>query len=287
MLALRPTFCALPASAPLRFAGRQSGTALPGLVLASVLITGLGFVSSVRADLPPSDTSRSHLASVPVEEDAPPVQAMGQTFLLNPAADQTIGATSWPMVSSVPGSSAPTFVPAVSMPVSLEAMSQEASAVTVMWTLSIGTLVSADGQSMASGALRADVAWSSADPNFPGCHTIAAISAIPSGTAITLQQAMAESTFLPPPVQSDDPDNAANGNFCLGTTCSCGTCSNGTRFAAPLFVVGICNRAAGNRCCAPACDLMCNSQAGGLSPAEAWIQGQGMFVICMLAQPES
>lgn len=188
------------------------------------------------------------------------------------------------MVSTVPGASAPTFVPALSMPVSLEAISQEAGAVTVMWTLSIGTLVGPDGQSIPSGALRADVAWSSADPNHPGCHTLAAI---PAGTAIALQQAMAQATFLPPPVQPDDPDNTAVGNFCLGTTCSCGTCPNGTRFAAPLFVVGICSRPAGERCCGAACTVMCNAQAGGFSPAEAWIQGQGLFVICMLAQPES
>lgn len=84
MLALRSLVRTVPASARLIPRAKLPGAALPGLALVAALVGTLGFVSPALADPPPEEgASRSHIASVPIEEDAPPVQAMSQTFLLN------------------------------------------------------------------------------------------------------------------------------------------------------------------------------------------------------------
>lgn len=258
--------------------------ALPGLLILTAAAS-LALTLAPLASATEEESSTPHRATIATQEDPPPVTAMGQTYLLSPGADPTIGATAWPMVGSVPGTPGPTFVPAVSMPVSIEQTGQGGqggNGMTVVWTLSIGTLIDPSGQSIPAGTLRADVSFPSLDPAQPGCTTMAAISAIPQSTAVAIQQSLATATFLPPPQQEDEQAR----DFCLGTTCSCGTCSNGHRFSAPLFVVGRCNETVGVNCCGAACQVMCNLLAGGMSPTEAWIQGQGQFVICVIAHPE-
>lgn len=260
-----------PRNAPLAALPVLSGLAL--IALLAPVCTG---------DPPAEQPIITHVIDVAQEDQPTPPIAAGQTRLLSAASDPSVLATSWPLVPALPTEPAVTFVPAVNMPISVETIAQPQSDVTVMWTLSLGAAVDANGQTVAAGALRADVVSTVPGSFGPGCDRFAAVSLLPASTVSALQQRIAEGAFLPPP--APEPDGSNDIRVCLGSSCSCPSCPDGFSFAAPFFVIGICNRPGGVSCCERACSMACTQRGLGLTPAEAWVQGQGMFIICMIAQ---
>ncbi|MFM9958074.1 MAG: hypothetical protein ACKVZJ_08345 [Phycisphaerales bacterium] len=223
----------------------------------------------------------------PVPPPPPPaITITGQTLLLNPAADQSIGAPSWPLLEVVANGTASsnppgviTFVPSVNTPITFESLNQPGGDMQVLWTLSIGSAAGADGIAVPAGALRADVQHTITVDGVTTCSRHVAISLIPATVAEKLQLSLA--TDPNAPVTPADPHVRVR--FCLGVSCTCPRCPNGTLFAAPFFVLGNCTVPEAGICCTQGCTVACASHGNGNDISESWIYGQGQFIICMLA----
>ncbi len=241
--------------------------------LAAPTLGQVGGVESFDVEIPGPDPSTNPPPASPPAP--PPLTISGQTLLLSPTADQSIGAVSWPLIDPAAAQTiAVTFVPAASTPLTFETVVQPESELQVMWTLSSGSAAGPDGVLMPAGALRADVRHTRVVDGQTVCSTHAAVSLIPVATALDIQRALAGDPGTP-----IDPNSR---RFCLGSSCSCPRCDNGVLFAAPFFIIGVCNRPEGIDCCRSACDVACLAHGGNNDMAEAWIIGQGQFVLCML-----
>lgn len=74
------------------------------------------------------------------------------------------------------------------------------------------------------------------------------------------------------------------GEISLGSSCSCPACSNGVMFSPSFFVIGVGYSRGGIACCGTACNIACALLLAGRSTRDAWILGQGQWVLCMLCQ---
>lgn len=242
-------------------------------------------VISFEASLPPHEPP-------PPNTTPPPITISGQTLLLCPSADQAIGAPSWPLLETGTGGTGGTgggganasgavvasFVPAVSTPITIEAVQQASGDLQVMWTLSLGSAVGPDGVAVPSGALRADVRHTSTIDGQVVCTEHAAISLIPMEIAEKIQLGLALDPVTPP--ETYDPN--ARIRVCLGSSCTCSRCPSGVLFAAPFFIIGVCNVPGGETCCQQGCNVACAAHGNGQGISDAWIVGQGQFILCML-----
>lgn len=209
--------------------------------------------------------------------EAPAQPPVSQTCLIDPQS----GASSWSLVAD--SGAGGVFVPASVTPISLDYFGESGSDVTVAWTLALGSFTEPGGTGSNAGALRADV-WVSLPPSEGGgCLNFSAASIIPATSAQALQGALA--TGVMEPVTGEPIEGEVR--FCMGSSCSCPRCADGTLFAAPFFVLGVCNVPGGQNCCAGACQAACAARASGRSIEDAWIQGQGSFIICMLLEPSN
>lgn len=252
--------------------------------LAALLACGL---ASERVSARQSETVETTL-TVPEPSNPPPTPpalvASGQTYLLSASADQTIGASVWPLVEPAPGGAGAgggtgavvvTFVPASNTPVTFQASSLPEADIQVMWTLSLGSAFGTDGVSVPAGALRADVQHTRNVDGQTVCTTLTAVSLLPLELAQEILLGLGAD-----PTQPVDP--FVRKRFCLGTSCVCPRCDDGVLFAAPFFIIGNCNAVTGDTCCQQGCTIACQAYRNGNSLAESWVIGQGQFVVCML-----
>lgn len=263
---------------PIR-ARRRPSAALPMALVAGVVSVSWTLRGAVAQ--PAATPLTEHEIEVPLAPAPAPVPPaasaiqIGQTYLLASGADASVNAAAWPLAAPAGDAGSGVFVPASVTPLSIEQTQGEAGALTVAWTLALGAAVAPDGSLTPCGVLRADV-----QSTLTGsCATFAAISPLPLNLAQAVQEGITQSALTPTP---ENPDPTIR--FCLGSSCSCPRCANGMFFAAPFFIIGVCDRIGGIDCCARACSAACVAHATGMEPADAWIQGQGMFVICMIAQ---
>lgn len=144
------------------------------------------------------------------------------------------------------------------------------------WVVCTGTFTPSGGCSQVIGMIRADVVLTGGGE----------YEAFYVGTVLT--PSLAEETMTAVRegggvvINPEDPSPEG----ALGSSCSCDACPGpgGGRFWVPFTVIGVGQTPGGTNCCGIACATACARARDGISESEAWLIGQGTWVLCMICQ---